>query len=83
MTQDINNNPTTISKYQLYGSQSPYFTPSGTLLGEPTATEFTHGGGPTDTTNWYYVVRAVNVIGPSDDSARRTGRFGFTLAPGS
>ncbi len=83
VTQDINNNPTTISKYQLYGSQSPYFTPSGTPLGEPTATEFTHGGGPTDTTNWYYVVRAVNVIGPSDDSARRTGRFGFTLAPGS
>jgi hypothetical protein len=83
VTQDINSNPTTITKYQVYGSQNPYFAPSGTPLGEPTATEFTHGGGPTDTTNWYYVVRAVNVIGPSDNSDRRTGRFGYSLAPGT
>ena len=83
VTQDINSNPTTVSKYQVYGSQNPYFTSGGTPLGEPTATEFTHGGGPTDTTNWYYLVRAHNIIGESVDSVRRTGRFGFTLAPGS
>ena len=83
VTQDINDNPTTITKYQVYGSQDPLFTPGGTPLGGPTTTEFTHGGGPTGTTNWYYLVRAVNVIGPSDNSARRTGRFGFALVPGS
>ena len=87
VTQDVNNKPTTILKYQVYGSDNPFFEPSiSTRLGEPTpptATTYTHTGGSTGTTNWYYLVRAVNVIGESANSARRTGRFGFTLVPGS
>ena len=88
VTVDMNNNPTTIDEYRVYGSsETPYFTPSDPddhLLGTPepeTPTEYTHLGGSTGTTNWYYLVRAVNVIGPSADSARRVGRFGFTLVP--
>ena len=80
---DMNGNTTTITKYQVYGSQDPYFTSSGALLGEPTATTFPHTGGATGTTNWYYLVRAVDSVGPSTYSVRRTGRFGFTLVPGS
>ncbi len=87
VTQDVNNNPTTITKYQVYGSHDPFFEPGvSDLLGEPTppwATTYTHTGGSTGTTNWYYLVRAVNIAGESANSPRRTGRFGFTLAPGS
>ena len=81
VTWDIKNNPTAILKYQVYGSQDPFFTPSGNPLGEPTVTEFTHGGGPTGMTNWYYQVRAVNVIGPSADS-KLVGKFTFPIVPG-
>jgi hypothetical protein len=87
VTQDVNNNPTTITKYQVYGSHDPFFEPGvSDLLGEPTpptATTFTHVGGSTGTTNWYYLVRAVNVAGESANSPRRTGRFGFALVPGN
>jgi hypothetical protein len=87
VTEDVNNNPTTITEYRVYGSHDPFFEPGvSDLLGTPTpptGTTFTHTGGSTGTINWYYVVRAVNSVGESANSARRTGRFGFTLVPGS
>ena len=88
MTQDVNDNPTTIAKYQVYGSHDPFFTADvSTLLPEqptpPWATTFTHTGGSTGTANWYYLVRARQYTGESVDSARRIGRFGFALVPGS
>ena len=85
VTQDVNNIGTMIIKYQVYGSQDPYFTSDDTLLGERTATEltFTHVPGSTGMTSWYYLVRAVNSAGSSDFSERRTGWFRFTLVPGS
>ena len=88
VTQDVNDKPTTIDKYQVYGSHDPFFTADiSTLLSEqpmpPWATTFTHTGGSTGTTNWYYLVRAHNIIGESVESVRRVGRFGFTLVPGS
>ena len=82
VTQGINNSPTTIDEYHVYGSQAPYFTSGNLLTPSPTGTTFTHTGGATGTTNWYYLVRAHNIVGESADSARRTGRFGFTLVPG-
>ncbi len=84
VTQDVNGNDTTIMKYAVYGSQAPYFAPGmSDLLGEPTTTSFTHTGGSTGDTNWYYLVRAVNAVGESANSPRRTGRFGFILVPGT
>ena len=88
VTQDVSNNPTTIAKYQVYGSHDPFFTADGStlLLEQPTppwALTFTHTGGSTGTVNWYYLVRAHNIIGESVDSVRRVGRFGFALVPGS
>ena len=84
---DVKDHPTTITAYRVYGSHDPFFDPGvSALLGEPTpptATTFTHTGGSTGTINWYYLVRAVNVVGESANSGRRTGRFGFTLAPGT
>jgi hypothetical protein len=83
----MNDNLTTIIKYRVYGSHDPFFEPGASaLLGEPTpptATTFTHTGGSTGTINCYYLVRAVNASGESANSARRTGRFGFILAPGT
>jgi len=52
-------------------------TPSSSTPG------FTHAGGSTGTTNWYYLVRALNVVGESADSTRRLGRFAFTLTQGT
>ena len=80
---DIAEHTTTILKYQVYGSQDPYFTSGGSLLGEPTTTTFPHAAGSTDMTSWYYRVRAVNSAGPSDYSLQRPGWFQFTLVPGS
>ena len=85
MTLDVKEHPTTIIKYQVYGSQDPYFTPTDPPLGEPTATSFDHTGILPTMTNWYYVVRAVNVIGASDSdpvSTTRVARFTFGLTPG-
>ena len=87
VAQDMNDNLTTIIKYRVYGSHDPFFEPGASaLLGEPTpptATTFTHTGGSTGTTNWYYLVRAVNSVDESANSARRTDRFGFNLVPGT
>ena len=87
VTLDVKDHPTTIIKYQVHGSQDdPFFTSGGVLLGEPTDTAFTHEDGATGTGNWYYVVRAVNVIGASDSdpgAAKRVGKFAFELTPGT
>jgi len=80
---DINGAGTSVLKYQVYGSQDPYFTSGGSLLGEPTTTTFPHAAGSTGMTSWYYRVRAVNSVGPSDYSLQRPGWFRFTLVPGS
>ena len=85
VTLDVKEHPTTITEYQVYGSQDPYFAPSGTPLGEPATTTFDHTGILPTMTNWYYVVRAVNVIGASDSdpvATQRVARFTFGLTPG-
>jgi hypothetical protein len=85
VTEDVKNHATTIITYQVYGSQAPYFTPSGSPLGEPTTTSFDHTGILPTMTNWYYVVRAVNVIGASDSdpvATKRVAKFTFGLTPG-
>ncbi len=83
VTEDTNNYPTTISEYHVYGSQEPYFSTGALLTPSPVDTAFTHVGGSTGATNWYYLVRALNGVGESANSPRRTGRFGFDLVPGS
>ncbi len=86
VTLDVNENLTDITAYRVYGSHDPFFDPApADLLGATTDAEFTytHTGGSTGATNWYYLVRAVNGVGESANSPRRTGRFGFVLVPGA
>jgi hypothetical protein len=86
VTEDVKSRPTTIITYQVYGSQDPYFTPADSPLGEPTATSFDHTGILPTATNWYYVVRAVNVIGASDSdpvAMKRVAKFTFGLTKGT
>ncbi len=86
VTLDVSENPTDIMAYRVYGSHDPFFDPApADLLGATTDAEFTytHTGGSTGSTNWYYLVRAVNAVGESANSPRRTGRFGFVLVPGA
>ena len=85
VTYNVNNRATTATKYQVYRSLQPYFTPgdasSPTPVAEVTATEYMDWGVINDPTAYYDVVRAVNVAGPSADS-NRVGKFSFTLVPG-
>ena len=88
VTQDVNNNLTTITAYRVYYSHDPFFEPVSSdpffaPTPSPTALTATHTGGSTGDTNWYYLVRAVNAVGESANSPRRTGRFGFLLVPGT
>ena len=66
--------------YQVwYSSTEPYFTPPAGNSVPPTGpTYYTF---PDNTTNYYYIVRAVNGPAQSDDS-NRVGRFIFQLVPG-
>ncbi len=85
VTLDVNNNPTDITAYRVYGSHDPFFDPIvSDLLDATTEVEFrsTHTSGSTGDINWYYLVHAVNAAGESATSPRRTGRFGFVLVPG-
>ena len=86
VTLDVKEHPTTIIKYQVYGSQDPYFTPNGTPLGEPTATWFDHEDVLPTMTNWYYLVQAVNAVGASDSdpvATKRVAKFTFELTKGT
>ena len=68
------------TKYQVYyDSAQPYFTPGDTPDWEGSNLYYPHPGG---TANYYYIVRAVNVTVPSDNS-KRVGRFSFQLIPGT
>lgn len=86
VTLDVKEHPTTIIKYQVYGSQNPYFTPVDPPLGEPTTTSFDHEDVLPTMTNWYYVVAAVNVVGASDSdpvATKRVAKFTFGLTKGT
>ena len=65
----------------------PYFEPgdqsSPLPLNQPTGLVYDDlGVVPSTTAYYYYVLRVVNAVGPSADS-KRTGKFTFTLTPGS
>ena len=85
VTKDVNNNDTTVYKYQVYRSLAPYFQPgdqsSPLPQNQPTGLEYDDVGVMLNTTAYYYVWRAANAVGPSADS-QRTGKFTFTLTPG-
>jgi hypothetical protein len=73
------------SLYRVWYSQQPYFTPGGTPAQENSSLAFTHVGAAADAAhNYFYVVRAVDTSGPYESvNSNRTGKFSFTLTPGS
>ena len=86
VTLDTTPAATTVLRYQVYRSLLPYFEPgdqsSPLPLNQPTGLTYDDLGVVPSTTAYYYVLRAVNAVGPSADS-KRTGKFTFTLTPGS
>ncbi len=68
-----------------YSATDPYFTSGGTLAPDPDNTDpvFTHAGVATSLTNYYYVVRVVDVGGTESSNSKRTGKFTYPLTPGS
>ena len=59
---------------------------SGTLAQENSEPNFTHVIAPADLASYCYVVRAVDTVGSDNfesTNSNRTGRFTFTLVPGT
>jgi hypothetical protein len=86
VTKDVNEADTVVTKYQVYRSLKPYFRPgdesSWLPLAQISETEFSDYGMIEDLNGLYYIVRAVNGVGPSADS-NRTGKFTYTVIKGS
>ena len=67
-------------------STNPYFTSGGTLVTDdpnPSDLTYTHTGAAASPTNYYYVVRAANASPAESADSNRTGKFTFTLVPGT
>jgi hypothetical protein len=84
---DKNGKFTVVTKYQVFQSVQPYFTPNtdpdtGNLEKESADLDYLHPGVINNLTNYFYIVRAANIIGPSADS-KQVGKFTFELVPGT
>ena len=84
--KDKNGEFTWVINYQVFQSDQPYFDPdptpvTGNLVKEPTDPDYLHKGVMNSLTNYFYVVRAVNMVGPSANS-NRVGKFTYPLVPG-
>ena len=83
---DKNGKFTVVTKYQVFQSVLPYFTPNtdpdiGNLEKESADLDYLHPGAINNLTNYFYIVRAANIVGPSADS-KQVGKFTFELVPG-
>ncbi len=87
VTSNAGGGPTVITKYQVFLSDEPYFTPdptpdTGNLVAETTELEYRHDDAAGSVGHSFYIVRAVSSVGPSANS-NRVGAFIFSLSPGS
>ena len=83
---DTNDNFIVVTTYQVFRSSVPYFTPdptpgTGNLEYEGPNLTYLHDEAAGSVGMYFYIVRAVNSIGPSANS-RRVGVFTFQLVPG-
>ncbi len=83
VTLDVNNNPVTISKYQVWPGATPYFDPVLPAPAETTGLEYRDSGVLGVVDAHYYVVRAVSTAALSSANSNRTGEFTFSLTKGS
>jgi hypothetical protein len=77
---------TVVTKYQVFLSSEPYFTPdptpgAGNLVVETTDLVYLHEDAASSPGSYFYIVRAVNSAGPSANS-NRVGVFIFQVAAG-
>jgi hypothetical protein len=73
-------NLTVVAKYQVFSTGQPYFTPAeGSLVAETSGLGYHNSGAMGSPNPYFYVVRAVNLAGPSVDS-NRVGKFSYELA---
>ena len=83
---DTNDNFIVVTTYQVFRSSVPYFTPdptpgTGNLEYEGPNLTYLHDEAAGSVGMYFYIVRAVNSVGPSANS-RRVGVFTFQLVPG-
>lgn len=88
VAQDINGNPVSVTEYQVWRSESPYFQPSGAPYREiititPTITFIDEGVSADMLYNYTYIVRAISSTGNPSANSNRAAEFTFGLVPGS
>jgi hypothetical protein len=88
VTDDGQGHAVTVVRYEVWRSVKPYFVPgdasSPMPVGQPTTPGYSDTGAATDiTTNYAYIVRAVNQYGKVSGSSNRVMEFGFALVPGT
>jgi hypothetical protein len=83
---DVQGNPVSVSKYQVFRSSRPYFKPGdwSSVLPqeEPTVSPYLDGV-LSQVNAYYYVVKAVSVAPEASASSDAVGKFTFQLVPGS
>jgi hypothetical protein len=88
VTNDGQGHAVTVVRYEVWRSDKPYFVPgdisSPTPVSQPLTPGYVDTGAATDiTTNYAYIVRAVNQYGKVSVPSNRRMEFGFALIPGS
>jgi len=69
--------------YSVWRGASPYFTPAGSPVSTAGTSPYVDGGRTGDaTTNYYYVITAVNACDQASPISNRVGEFDFALTPG-
>jgi hypothetical protein len=75
-------NPTVVTAYRVFANQQPYFTPvAGDQVAETSGLLYQDSGAMGSLTLYFYVVRSVNLAGPSANS-KRVGKFSYALVAG-
>lgn len=87
VTQDVNGNPVTVSRYEIWRSLSAYCVPGDAacptpLVADHPGSPFTDVGAAATATPYFYQVRAVSGAGMASAASNRVGKFGFGLEPG-
>ncbi len=86
VTQDEGGGAVTVSHYQVWRSNQPYFRPWDTgvnLVGTPSATSISAGAAPTAGQSTFFGIRSVASSGLLSRTSARVGAFSYGLVPGT
>lgn len=86
VTQDEGGSPVTVSSYQMWQSDQPYFRPwdnGVTFVGSATGSPYGVGAAPPAGQSAFFAARSVADSGLISRTSNRVGAFSFALVPGT